>query len=108
MEKNSLEKIVDEIKSLDLESYSFDIEKELYTTYNKLGEKAAFDLAGKILENKSDSILTLNNLKTISGTAKIINYINLYNEIKKISASYKDEESKPGDKWVFYLINHNR
>ncbi|MCL4376534.1 MAG: hypothetical protein M1322_01515 [Candidatus Parvarchaeota archaeon] len=108
MGKNSLEKIVDEIKSLDAANYSFTIEKELYTTYNKLGEKAALDLAGKILENKADSILTSNNLKTISGTAKIISYVNLYNEIKTMSASYKNEESKTSENWVFYLANHNR
>ena len=107
MEKNSLEKIVDEIKSLDAMNYSSDIEKELCTTYNKLGEKAALDLAIKILENKADSILTLNNLKTISGTAKIISYVNLYNEIKKTSA-YRNKARKSGKKSLSYQNDYNR
>ncbi len=108
MEKNSLEKIVDAIKSLDAADYSVNLEKELYSTYNKFGEKAALDLASKILESKSESILTLDNLKTISGTVKIINYLGLYNEIKSMSASYESKENEPGKNWVFYLISHNR
>lgn len=108
MEKNYLDRIVGEIKSLDTVNYSGNTEKELYTTYNELGEKAALDLANKILEHKAESILTLNNLNTISGTAKIISYVHLYNEIKTMRASYENNEDKSSESWVFYLINHNR
>ncbi|MCW1294875.1 MAG: hypothetical protein QXP07_03440, partial [Candidatus Parvarchaeum sp.] len=69
---------------------------------------AALDRAIKVLESKSESILALDNLKTISGTAKIINYISLYNEVKSMSASYQSKEDEPGKNWVFYLISHNR
>ncbi|MGC8533008.1 MAG: hypothetical protein ACP5MV_00005, partial [Candidatus Parvarchaeum sp.] len=72
MEKNSLEKIVNEIKSLDVMDYSAEIENELYATYDKFGEKAALDFVSRILEYKADSILTLSNLETTRGTAKII------------------------------------
>jgi hypothetical protein len=105
MEKNSLEKIVEKIRSLDIENYSVNMENELYNAYGKLGEKAALDLANKILESKAESILTLNNLKTASGTAKIIRYVDLYNELKSMRDSY---ENKTHKNWVSYLTNHNR
>jgi len=105
MEKNYLEKIVNTIKSLDAVNYSTNIEKELYTTYNKFGEEAALDLVTKILEHKAESILTFNNIKTISGTAKIIQYVNLYNEIKEMSAYYRNKSDKDH---LFCLYTHNR
>lgn len=108
MEKNSLEKIVAAIKSLDTENYSANTEKELYSTYNKFGEKVALDLAINILEGKSESILTLDNLKSTSGTAKIINYLNMYNEIKAMRASYNNKEDNSGKNWIHYLMSHGR
>ena len=91
MEKNYLEKIIDTIKSLDGVNYSPDIEKKLYSIYDKSGDKAALDFVSNLLEEKAEIILTLSNLRTVGGTVKITNYVSLYNEIKTMSDSYKNK-----------------
>ncbi len=91
MEKNYLEKIINEIKLLDGVNYSPDIEKKLYSTYYKSGDKAALDFVRNLLEEKAEAIFTLNNLRTISGNTKIVNYVSLYHEIETIRDFYKNK-----------------
>ncbi|MCL4398356.1 MAG: hypothetical protein M1322_02880 [Candidatus Parvarchaeota archaeon] len=89
MEKNSLERIVNAMKLFDGINYSAATEKILYGTYSKFGEKAVLDLASRLLDDKAESVLTLGNVKTVSGNAKIITYVNLYNELKEMRAFYE-------------------
>lgn len=93
MENNSLEKIINKINALDGVNYSVKTDdklyNEFYTTYKELGKPAAIDFLYKVLNEKSDYILTSSNLNTVSGFAKIISYINLRDELKNLRKNTK-------------------
>ncbi|MCL5420608.1 MAG: hypothetical protein M1284_02535 [Candidatus Parvarchaeota archaeon] len=93
MERNFLERIVKTIKLVDGAGYSEETAKKLNVMYSKYGTGAVLDLANKMLEERADNILTRYNLKTVNDTAKVLTYLELYNEIKEKRSFYESREN---------------
>ncbi len=102
MEKIFLEQIIETIKNLDRENY-LEYSDKIYEAYKKGDVEKAVKTAYITIQNMSGNILKSSNLKTVSGTAKIMNYINLYNEVSSFIELYRPViENKKTDNLGFY------
>jgi hypothetical protein len=97
MEKIFLERIIDTIKLSDCGDFSNNL-ADLTNAYEKQDIANAVKIAYNTLKDMSGKVLTSSNLKTVAGTAKIINYINLYNEVGTFLNLYTNTTAEKTDR----------
>ena len=90
MEKRFLDKIIWTIELSNREDL-LGRTAEIKEAYKMNDLRTVIEKSYKILGDMSDDMLTMRNMQTPSGTAKMLGYLDLYNEIAAFAKIYSNK-----------------